>query len=210
MFVGGQGTLTVVAANSPYTVQAAAGGRSPRKDAGAADERHPYPDGQEEGPGVHPLDHPEYQAATRHPLTERWEAAGCSSPGVDRPDRARYAVRLFGPQGLVWEQPNLPQAPLPYPSNAPSLNPGVVYRWELETKDFPVQQGQFSVLSSTEIAGIRETLSALEPGALPGLSQEHRGLDARGVISSSRSCTLRHERSCSLPCGQIRTSRVST
>jgi hypothetical protein len=44
----------------------------------------------------------------------------------------------------------------------------VVYRWELETKDYPVQQGQFTVLSSTEIAAIRETLSALEPGALPG------------------------------------------
>ena len=34
MFVGGQGTLTIAAANSPYTVQGAAAGGEPK-------ERHP-------------------------------------------------------------------------------------------------------------------------------------------------------------------------
>ena len=122
-------------------------------------------------------------------------------------DRARYAVRLFGSQGLVWERVNLPQAPLPYPASAPPLSPGVTYRWELETKDFPVQRGQFRVLSSTENAGIRGTLSALEPGALPDYPGNTVTLMRAGFLLE-QDCMPTHVRSCLLPRGQTRTSRL--
>ncbi len=95
-------------------------------------------------------------------------------------DRARYAVRVFGPQGPMWEQANLPQAPLPYPPNAPSLNPGVAYRWELETKDFPVQQGRFRYSFRDRDRWNPERPGRAGAGGAARLPQEHRGLDARG------------------------------
>ena len=80
----------------------------------------------------------------------------------------RYGVRILGPQGMVWEQGNLPRAPLPYPTSAPPLSSGVPYRWELEAKDFPVQRGNFAVLPPAEIASIRQDLAVLNPAILSG------------------------------------------
>jgi hypothetical protein len=44
----------------------------------------------------------------------------------------------------------------------------VRYHWELETRGFPVQRGQFTILSPTEVATVRGTLTALDPARLPG------------------------------------------
>jgi tetratricopeptide (TPR) repeat protein len=83
-------------------------------------------------------------------------------------DRLRYTIRVLGPQGMVWEQGNLPRGPLPYPPAAPRLLPGVAYRWELEARDFAPQRGQFTILRPQEIAKVRESLDALAPSALSG------------------------------------------
>jgi Tetratricopeptide repeat len=167
MFVGGQGTVRILTANSPYTVPGDVGAQAHGKTSDLVANLTRLLMGKRKDLAYTPLTtrslkQPPVTLAPRdgkvlgQPILE-WSGS----------DRARYAVRLFGSQGLVWELANLPQAPLPYPPSAPPLSPGVTYRWELETKDFPVQRGQFRVLSSTENAGIRGTLSALEPGALP-------------------------------------------
>ncbi|OGB95925.1 MAG: hypothetical protein A2Z31_06250 [candidate division NC10 bacterium RBG_16_65_8] len=167
-FVGGQGPLTIVAADSPYTVQGKAGGTSQGKTPELLTTLTRILMGKKKDLAYPPLT---TRSLKRPPviLSPRdGKLLGRLVLEWTGSDRARYAVRLFGSQGLVWEAANLPQAPLPYPSSAPPLSPGVNYRWELETKDFSVQRGQFSVLSPTESAAIQGTLSALEPGSLPG------------------------------------------
>lgn len=77
-------------------------------------------------------------------------------------------MRVLGPQGLVWEQTNLPHAPLAYPSNAPPFTPGVTYQWELDARDYPPQRGSFTLLTPAEIASIQGTLRTLDRAALPG------------------------------------------
>jgi hypothetical protein len=171
MFTGGQGTVTVSPANSPYTV-------------------HPPPAGAPAGTGqglvanVGRILAGKKRELTYVPLAVR----GTKQPPVllsprdgkllgaptlewAGSDRLRYTVRVLGPQGLIWEQANLPRAPLPYPSSAPPLLPGAPYRWELEARDFPAQRGQFTILSPGEIGTIHEALIALEPAALPGYSK---------------------------------------
>lgn len=168
MFVGGRGTARILAANSPYTVPADAGPQSRDKTSDLVTSLTRVLMGKRKDLTYVPLT---TRSLKRPPVILSPRDGKLLGPPVLQwtgPDRARYTVRLFGATGLVWERPDLPQAPLPYPSSAPSLSPGVTYRWELETKDFPVQRGQFRVVSSTESAAIHETLSTLAPGALPG------------------------------------------
>ena len=182
MLVGGQGTVTVGAANSPYTVQSAAEGgvRGKAPEVVATVTRILM--GKKKDLAYTAL---ATRSVKQPPVILSPRAGRLLAPPVlewTGSDRARYAVRVFGPQGLMWEQVGLPQAPFPYPPNAPPLNPGPVYRWELETKDFPVQQGRFSILSVAEIAGIREALSALEPGTLPGYPKNTVALMRAGFL----------------------------
>lgn len=167
MFTGGQGTLTVSAANSPYTVQAPVASAVGRTTTLVADLGR-FLMGKKKDLSYVPL---ATRSVRQPPLLLSPRDGKLLGPPLlewGGSDRLRYTIRLFGPQGLVWEQPNLPRAPLSYPASAPPLAPGVPYRWELEAKDFPVQQGHFTILSAAEIAPIRENLAVLDPSALPG------------------------------------------
>jgi hypothetical protein len=167
MFTGGQGTVTVSAANSPYTVQppaAGAGGRTPELVANLSR----FLMGKKKDLTYVPL---ATRSVKQPPLLLSPREGKLLGPPLlewGGSDRLRYTVRVFSLQGLVWEQANLPRAPLPYPASAPPLAPGVPYRWELEAKDFPIQQGQFTILPPAESTSIRENLAALQPVALPG------------------------------------------
>ncbi len=170
MFTSGQGTVTVSTANSPYTVLAPAtppaGGAGKTEGLVAIISR--ILTGKKKELTYVPLavrgvKHPPLLLSPRDgkllgPPVLEWAGS----------DRLRYTARVFGPQGLVWEQGNLPRAPLPYPTAAPRLLPGVSYRWELEARDFATQRGQFTVLRPDEIAKVREALDALAPSVLPG------------------------------------------
>ena len=168
MLSGGQGTITVSAANSPYTVQVPSGAVGQGKSQGLIADLGRMLAGKRKDLTYVPLavrsvKHAPLLLAPRDgkllgPPTLEWAGS----------DRVRYGVRIFGPQGLVWEQGNLPKAALPYPAGAPRLPPGVLYRWVLETLDFPAQQGQFTILPPAEAAQIHDTLNALDPAALPG------------------------------------------
>jgi hypothetical protein len=167
MFTGGQGTVTVSAANSPYTVQAPAASPGGRTTALVADLGRLLM-GKKKDLNYVPL---ATRSVKQPPLLLSPRDGKLLGPPLlewGGSDRLRYTVRLFSPQGKVWEQANLPRTPLPYPASAPPLAPGVPYRWELEAKDFPIQQGQFTILSAAEIRPIRENLAALDPSALAG------------------------------------------
>jgi hypothetical protein len=182
MFMGGQGTVTVAASNSPYTVQSVAEGGVRGKTSEVVTTVTRILMGKKKDLAYTAL---ATRSVKRPPVILSPRDGRLLAPPVlewTGPDRTRYTVRLFGPQGLMWEQVGLPQAPFHYPPTAPPLNPGVLYRWELETNDSPVQQGRFSILSATEIAGIRENLSALEPGALPGYPKNTVALMRAGFL----------------------------
>jgi hypothetical protein len=81
-------------------------------------------------------------------------------------DRLRYTVRVLGPQGPLWEQADLPRAPLAYPPSAPPLQPGIPYRWQLEAKGFPLQQAEFRLLSPERSVRVQSDLATLDPARL--------------------------------------------
>jgi hypothetical protein len=167
MFTGGQGTVTVSAANSPYTVQApaaGAGGKTPELVANLSR----FLMGKKKDLTYVPL---ATRSVKQPPLLLSPREGKLLGPPLlewGGSDRLRYKVRVLSPQGLLWEQANLPRMPLPYPASAPPLAPGVPYRWELQAKDFPIQQGQFTILPPAESTSVRENLAALQPAALPG------------------------------------------
>lgn len=168
MFVGGHGTLTVGAAISPYTVQSPGEGAARGKTPDVVTTVTRILMGKKKDLAYTAL---ATRGIKQPPVILSPRDGKLLAPPVLEwagPDRTRYAVRVFDPHGLVWEQSNLPRGPLPYPPSAPLLRSNTLYRWELETKDYAVQHGRFTVLSSAEASRIRETLTALEPGSLPG------------------------------------------
>ncbi len=168
LFREGQGTVTVSAANSPYTVQAPTAGGPRGGTAELLATLSGFLMGKKKELTYVPL---AVRSVKQPPLLLSPREGKLLGPPVlewGGSDRLRYTVRLFSPQAKVWEQSNLPRAPLSYPASAPPLVPGVSYRWELEARDFPAQQGQFTLLSPAEIAPIQESLSALDASALPG------------------------------------------
>lgn len=182
MFTNGQGTVTISAANSPYTVQPPTAGAPASKGQGIVANVGRILAGKKKELTYVPLavrgvKQPPLLLSPRDgnllgPPTLEWAGS----------DRLRYTVRVLGPQGLIWDQANLPRAPLPYPASAPRLLPGVPYRWELETRDFPAQRGQFTILSPAEITQIHEALIALEPAALPGYPKNTLALMRAGFL----------------------------
>jgi hypothetical protein len=167
LFTGGQGTLTVSASNSPYMVQSPAASPGSRSTTLVRDLSR-FLMGKKKDLSYVPLT----TRSVKHPpplLSPRGgKLLGPPLLEWGGSDRLRYTVRLYDAQGKVWEQANLPRAPFPYPAGAPPLTPGMPYRWELEAKDFPVQHGSFAIMTPTEIASIHQTLSAIDPSALPG------------------------------------------
>jgi hypothetical protein len=167
LFTGGQGTVTVSAANSPYTLQTpSVTSSSPIRDLvaslgqllmGQKKELVQVPLATRRVEGRPLLLSPRDGTLLGAPTFE-WAGS----------DWLPYTVRVSGPEGALWEQSNLPRTPLTYPASAPHLRPGVAYRWELEGRGFPVEQGRFTILPEAEAAAVRATLASLLSPALPG------------------------------------------
>lgn len=131
MFTGGQGTVTVSAANSPYTVQVPPAGATGGKSSELVANLSRLLMGKRKELTYVPLT----TRSVKQPplLLSPRDGKLLGSPILEwgGSDRLRYTVRVVGPQGLIWEQADLPRAPLAYPVSAPRLSPGVPYRWEL-------------------------------------------------------------------------------
>ncbi len=160
MFAAGQGTVTVSAANSPYEVQAPImTSSSPTWDLLKSLGRLLM--GQKKELVHVPLASRKVQQ--RLLLMAPRDGTLLGEPTFEwvGSDQLRYTVRISGPEGALWAQTNLPRAPLAYPTTAPRLRPGVLYRWELEAMDLPTQQGQFTILPEAEVVEVRKALASL-------------------------------------------------
>jgi hypothetical protein len=172
VFAGGRGSQTVSASNSPLTVATPAGGSG----SGVLGSVTNALFGKQEKPAY---------VSTFVPLSTR--SARVPPPTLLSPretrllpgqvrfewagsDLARYRVRVFGPDGLVWEQADLPRLAVPYPPTAPALEPGKRYAWELHTERQPVQRAEFEMMGPADAVRVRSMLSNIDPAALPGYS----------------------------------------
>jgi len=163
VMTGGRGAQTVTQANSPFTVAspgADAGGERSRGVvsvvtaflAGQQRERTPVSLAiRSARPQPPVIIGPRETAILNGRPTFEWTG----------PSQVRYRIKLHGPQGLVWQQDDLPIAPFDYPASAPALAPGAKYHWELEGPKAPTQQAQFEVVTSGEDGRIRKALESL-------------------------------------------------
>jgi len=166
-FTGG-GAETVSAANSPFTVQAPRGESGSERVRGLLAGVTQFLLGQQKEPTYQSLSvrslaaepprilSPRETRLLPGPVTFEW--AGHRS--------LRYRVRVSGPQGVEWEQGDLPRQPVEYPASAPPLRPGTRYAWDVDTPGQPVQRAQFEILSTAEAARIQAALADLRPATL--------------------------------------------
>jgi hypothetical protein len=164
LYHAGGAVLTVTAANSPLTVGAPPAGPSGQAGAVAAGvaqflvgKQGPQTyrraasrsiDGAEDAVMLTPRE----TRLLPGPVTFEWEG----------PEQALYRLRVSGPQGMLWEQDDVPRRPVPYPATAPRLVPGVQYAWELEAPGRSAQRARFEILAEAEARRIREQLTALD------------------------------------------------
>jgi len=170
VFTGGRGAQAVSAANSPFTVQApsaaGAGDKARALVGGVTD----FLAGKQKDLAYLPLSvrsvHPPRVAQLQPRQTKL--LPGAVTFEWSGSQTLRYKVRVLGPQGMLWEQANLPRRPIVYPASAPALEPGVRYLWQLETEGQPMQQAEFQILPAAEATRVRESLDILVPASLPG------------------------------------------
>ena len=170
VFTGGRGAQAVSAANSPFSVQQPAAAGASDKVKGLVGSVTDFLAGKQKDLAYLPLSvravrpprvaqlAPRETKLLPGPVTFEWSGS----------DTLRYKIRVLGPQGILWEQANLPRKPVAYPASAPALEPGVRYFWQLETEGQPTQQAEFQILSADEAKRVRESLDILEPASLSG------------------------------------------
>ncbi len=169
LFHGG-GTVTVKAENSPFTVSAAPSQRTAEQLRVVTSSVTEFFLGKQKAPTYRraatrgeaaTIVSPRHTRLLPEPLTFEWEG----------PEHLRYTVRVLGPDGVVWQQADLPRRPLRYPAGAPPLARGVKYAWELEAPGQPVQRTPFEIVSDEESRTIRQALAVLERDTRQGYSR---------------------------------------
>lgn len=167
VFVGGRGAQTVSPANSPFTIEAPTRETAPEKLRAVVAGVTGFLLGQSRAPTYKSLS---VRGAIPPQILSPRETRllpGSVTFEWNGPDHLHYSVRVLGPEGLIWEQANLPRQPLLYPETAPPLRVGVRYTWALEAEGQQVQRAQFEILPPSEAATVQASLALLlEPGVL--------------------------------------------
>jgi len=184
VFTGGRGAQAVSAANSPFTVKLPAAAASSDKVKGLIGGVADFLAGKQKDLAYLPLS----VRAVRPPRVAQIEPRETKLlPGAvtfewSGSNTLRYKIRVLGPQGILWEQANLPRKPVAYPTSAQGLEPGVRYFWQLETEGQPVQQAEFQILPAAEAKRVRESLDILVPASLPGYPPSSVALMRAGYV----------------------------
>lgn len=184
VFTGGRGAQAVSAANSPFTVQPPAAAAARDKVKGLVGSVTDFLSGKQKDLAYLPLS----VRSVRPPRVAQLEPRATKLlPGAvtfewSGSDTLRYKVRVLGPQGILWEQADLPRKPVTYPASAPALEPGVRYFWQLEVAGQPMQQAEFQILTAAEAARVRESLDILAPASLPDYPPSSIALMRAGYV----------------------------
>ncbi len=184
VFTGGRGTQSVSVSNSPFTVEAPAATGSSEKLRGVLGSVTDFLVGKQKDLNYLPLSVRAVRPPHVLPLSPR-DTRLVSAPVVfewSGPDILRYRIQVSGPQGLLWEQANLPRKPLTYPAGVPALSPGVRYSWQLEAPGKPAQRTEFEILAPAAADRAREAAELLTPASLPGYSRSSVALVRAGFF----------------------------
>jgi hypothetical protein len=174
LFTGGRVPEVVSAATSPFTVPAPAGAPGGERVQTLVSSVTQFLVGKQDKPAYVSLYVPLSTRSVRLPppsLVAPRETRLQPGPVIFEwagPESLRYMIRLFGPDGLVWEQAGLPRQAVPYPASAPVLRPGQRYAWELHAERQPVQRAEFEILTPADAQRVQQGLGLLAPSALPG------------------------------------------
>ena len=184
VFTGGRGAQAVSATNSPFTVKPPAAAASSDKVRGLVGAITDFLAGKQKDLAYLPLSvrsvrpprvaqlEPRETKLLPSAVTFEWSGS----------DTLRYKIRVLGPQGILWEQADLPRKPVVYPASAPALESGVRYFWQLETEGQPMQQAEFQILPAAEAKRVRESLDILVPASLPGYPPSSVALMRAGYV----------------------------
>ncbi len=174
LFTGGRAPQTVSSGNSPFTVPAPGGAPSGERVQALVTSVTQFLVGKQDKPAYVSLYVPLSTRSVKLPpptLLAPRETRLQPGPVVfewSGSESLRYMVRVFGPDGLLWEQGGLPRQPVPYPASAPALRSGQRYAWELHAERQPVQRAEFEILSPADGQRVQQGLGLLVPSALPG------------------------------------------
>ncbi|HET7876613.1 MAG TPA: hypothetical protein VFN71_13915 [Methylomirabilota bacterium] len=188
VFTGGRGSQTVSAANSPLTVEAPKGQPASEKLRGVLGGVTDFLVGRQKPLDSLPLAVREVRPPRVAILSPR-DTRLLPGPVVfewSGSNTLPYRVHLSGPQGVLWEQANLPRKPLEYPAGAPALAPDVRYAWELEAPGHPAQRAEFEILRDGAARAIRGDLELLTPAGLPGYPASSVALMRAGFLFRER------------------------
>lgn len=185
VFTGGRGIQSVTAANSPFTVQAPGGALIAERLQGVVNDVLQFLSGKRKELAYLSLSTRVIPDPSRILLLSPRETRLFPGPVAFEwtgSERLRYRVRVLGPQGLVWEQANLPRRALTYPATAPALSAGSAYAWELEPASQPAQRAAFELLPAAEAARVQSALALLQASALPGYPRTTVALMRAGLL----------------------------
>jgi hypothetical protein len=169
VLTGGRGAQTITRANSPFTVAGVTSEGAAERARAVVSSVTAFLAGQQRERTYQSLS---VRSARPQPpviVGPRDTAILIGRPTFEwtGPSLARYRIKLYGPQGLVWEQDDLPSAPVVYPTSAPALTAATKYRWELEAPRAPTQQAEFDVVTTADDHRIRSALETLTPQRAP-------------------------------------------
>lgn len=185
LFTEGMKTVTLNEKNSPFEVKAP----EAKTGSGGVKQVASFLLGKKKPPAYIPL-------ATRgamHPptlLSPRTTKLLTDLPTLQwmGMERQPGTVRVYGPEGLLWEAKDIALTQIKYPSSAPRLKSGVEYSWAMEKKGFPPEKAHFKILTPEEAKKVQQQLIALEVTA--GLSKTTLATLKTGLLISQE---LYHE-----------------
>jgi hypothetical protein len=185
LFSGGRGTTRIDAATSPWTVPSVTtDGKSRKAQALVASSIAFLSSGTKEPPnavaatrslGVAPVIlTPRGGFVLGNALVFEWMGSQFS----------RYTVRVASPAGVVVEKAGVVGPRFLYPADAPSLTPGVPYRFEVQGLGHPVQATTFELLDAKRANAIAAELRELE-AALAGTSPNSITVARAGALANA-------------------------
>jgi hypothetical protein len=186
LLTGGRGSVRVDAATSPYTVPGAPGGDgAAQKTRSLLSASLGFLSG---GTAEAPKAMLSTRSSTRPPeiLTPR---DGPVLPGSLvfewlGSQFSRYTVRILGPSAVVVERKGVVGARFAYPPDAPPLDPGVRYRFEVEALGHPAYGTWFEVADPARTAAVQADLTQLEAGLGPGVSPDSLAAVRAGALAA--------------------------
>lgn len=100
--------------------------------------------------------------------------------------RSRYAVRLVGAGGVVFERNDVVGPRLTHPDDAPALRPGARYTVEVRAGSSPPQQAEFEVLTAEHAQAVARDLGELDAALATGMPASSRAVVRAGYLAEQR------------------------